>query len=370
MPFARPPLMARATHYEALNLHSTATAAEIKARFYALSKKYHPDRLVSRPDSERHHARQRFQAVSEAYTILGNPESRSNYDLTMRNSARDSTSYPGSREADNAYYRTPGEQRQRYSGLNRTRMRAKSGGTEEESYGGLGRKTPRGPYPTNPYNTGLGGGYATGMNDDVPHFDYEKHMRQQLAYESFRKERDRKKAATKQGPIYASVFSSINLDPDAYRARSASFQAHSHIHPHPHTQRHSHPHPESTADSSSSQKSTNYTQSQPSSTANGHHTFRPTTARFTQAAQSQNRGSSATQAHAATAKSNMQNTNIPPRARTQPQRQPHTYARSTLSSTPSSEFQLLWSISPGKVVGVLSFVSASMYVTLLASGLM
>ncbi|KAK9326249.1 hypothetical protein V1517DRAFT_370479 [Lipomyces orientalis] len=366
MPFACPPLMARATHYEALNLHSTATAVEIKARFYALSKKYHPDRLVSRPDSERHHARQRFQAVSDAYTILGNPESRKNYDLTMRNNAGDSTPYPGSREADNAYYRTPGEQRQRYSGLNRTRMRAKSGGTEEESYGGLGRKTPRGSYPTNPYNTGLGGGYATGLNDDVPHFDYEKHMRQQLAYESFRKARDRQKAATKQGPIYASVFSSINLDPDAYRARSASFQAHSHTHTH----RHSQPHPENTADSSSSQKSTNYTQSPPSSTTNGHHTFRPTTARFTQAAQSQNRASSAPQAHAATPKSSAQNTNIPPRARTQPQRQPHTYARSTLPSTPSSESQLLWSISTGKVVGLFSFISASMYLTLLASGVM
>ncbi|KAK9386137.1 hypothetical protein V1515DRAFT_605446 [Lipomyces mesembrius] len=371
MPFACPPLMARATHYEALNLHLTATAAEIKARFYALSKKYHPDRLVACPDSERHHARQRFQAVSEAYSILGNPKHRKEYDLTMRNGARNSTAYSGTSETRNAYYRTPGEKRQRYSGLNRTHMRSKAGETDER-YGGFGRKMPRSSYPTNPYNTGLGGGYATGMNDDVPHFDYEKHMRQQLAYESFRKERDRQKAAAKQAPLYASVFSSINLDPDAYRARSASFEPHTRSHPHQHPQRSPQPHPQDTTYSSPSQSSSNTTQSRTSATDSVQHTFRPTTARFTQATQSQSQSSysSPSQPHMSTANSSAQNAHIHPRVRTQPQRQPHTYARSPVSSVSSSEFQLPSTISPGKIVGVLGFITASMYITLLATGVM
>ncbi|KAK9491970.1 hypothetical protein V1508DRAFT_405056 [Lipomyces doorenjongii] len=369
--------MARATHYEALNLHPTATTAEIKARFYALSKKYHPDRLVACPDSERHYARQRFQAVSEAYSVLGNPKHRKEYDLTMRNGARNSTAYSGTSETYNAYYRTPGEKRQRYSGLNRTHMRSKAGETEER-YGGFGRKMPRSSYPTNLYNTGLGGGYATGMNDDVPHFDYEKHMRQQLAYESFRKERDRQKAAAKQAPVYASVFSSINLDPDAYRARSVSFESHTrshphpHPHPHPHSQRPPQPHPQDTKYSSFSQSSSNTTQSRTSATDSVQHTFRPTTARFTQATQSQSQSSysSPSQPHMSTVNSSTQAAYLHPRVRTQSQRQPHTYARSAVSSMSSSEFQLPSTISSGKIVGVLGFITASMYITLLATGVM
>ncbi|KAK9375928.1 uncharacterized protein V1513DRAFT_412295 [Lipomyces chichibuensis] len=371
MPCACQPLMARATHYEALNLHHTATTAEIKARFYALSKKYHPDRLVASPDTERQHARQRFQAVSEAYSILGNPKHRKEYDRTMRNGARNSTAYSDTSETHNTYYRTSGEKRQRYSGLNRTHMRSKAGYTDEH-YGGFGHKMPRSSYPTNPYNAGLGGGYATGLNDDVPHFDYEKHMRQQLAYESFRKERDRQKAAAKQGPLYASVFSSINLDPDAYRARSATFESHPRAHPYPHPQKPTQAHPQDKTYSSFSQSSSDTTQSRKSATDSSQHIFRPTTARFTQATQSQSQASysSPSQPHMSTATSSTQNAHTHPRARTQTQRQPHTYPRSAVSSISSSEFQLPSTISPGKIVGVLGFITASMYITLLATGVM
>ncbi|KAK9236500.1 hypothetical protein V1525DRAFT_213799 [Lipomyces kononenkoae] len=364
MPFACSPLMARATHYEALNLHPTATTAEIKARFYALSKKYHPDRLVSCPEAERHHARQRFQAVSEAYSILANPRKRAEYDLTIRGSAS---------EAHNPYYRTPGENRQRYSGLNRTQMRAKAGDSTGH-YSFFGRKMPRSSYPTNPYNTGLGGGYATGLNDDVPHFDYEKHMRQQLAYESFREERDRQKAAAKQAPIYGSIFSSVNLDPDAYRARSESFQTHTSTGTRTHGT-HQHrpppPHPHDEAHSSHSQSSQTTTRSRTSATDSDQHTFRPTTARFTRATQSQSHvsSSSPTQTHTSTTKSSIRNTHVPPRVHTHPQQQRHTYARSALSSS-SSEFHTPSNISSGKIVGVLGFITASMYLTLLATGVL
>ncbi|KAK9369266.1 hypothetical protein V1509DRAFT_577116 [Lipomyces kononenkoae] len=365
MPFACAPLMARATHYDALNLHPTATTAEIKARFYALSKKYHPDRLVSCPEGERRHARQRFQAVSEAYSILANPKRRAEYDVTIRGSMSS-----GASDSHNPYYRTPGENRQRYSGLNRTQMREKSGDSGGH-YSFFGRKMPRSSYPTNPHNTGLGGGYATGMNDDVPHFDYEKHMRQQLAYELFRKERDRQKAAAKQAPVYGSIFSSVNLDPDAYRARSESFQTHHDTSPRTHQHRPPPPGPRDSTSSSHSESSHTTTKARTSTKDSGQHTFKPTTARFTHATQSQSHhgsSSSSTQTHTSTAKSNIQNTH-PARVHTHPHQQRHSYARSALSSS-SSELHSPSTISSGKIVGVLGFITASMYLTLLATGAM
>ncbi|KAJ5673922.1 hypothetical protein N7462_009361 [Penicillium macrosclerotiorum] len=62
-------------HYETLDLPVTATAAEIKKQFYALSLRHHPDRNRDDPT-----ASQRFSRISAAYNVLGNAQKRASYD--------------------------------------------------------------------------------------------------------------------------------------------------------------------------------------------------------------------------------------------------------------------------------------------------
>lgn len=61
-------------YYDVLQLTPYATPAQIKAAFYELSKKYHPD---SNPDGETSH---KFHEIVEAYEILGNQITRKKYD--------------------------------------------------------------------------------------------------------------------------------------------------------------------------------------------------------------------------------------------------------------------------------------------------
>ncbi|TIA91290.1 hypothetical protein E3P99_01135 [Wallemia hederae] len=65
------------SHYDTLNLSATATPQQIKTAFYSLSKEYHPDKNDS-PDAKRV-----YQSITEAYSILGDPPSRRNYDREL-----------------------------------------------------------------------------------------------------------------------------------------------------------------------------------------------------------------------------------------------------------------------------------------------
>ena len=61
-------------HYETLGVSKDASEAEIKKAYRSLSLKFHPDRN-SDPS-----AKQKFQEINSAYEVIGDPESKTQYD--------------------------------------------------------------------------------------------------------------------------------------------------------------------------------------------------------------------------------------------------------------------------------------------------
>jgi len=66
-------------HYEALGLHKTAGAGEIKSAYHRLARRYHPDRNPGDRNAE-----ERFKLAAIAYGVLSDPEKRRIYDKTGR----------------------------------------------------------------------------------------------------------------------------------------------------------------------------------------------------------------------------------------------------------------------------------------------
>jgi len=71
------------THYELLQLPTTATVEELRRAFRTLSKRYHPD-TTSLPAAE---AEERFRRLKEAYGTLADPLQRQAYDARFRPAA-------------------------------------------------------------------------------------------------------------------------------------------------------------------------------------------------------------------------------------------------------------------------------------------
>ena len=61
--------------YEVLGVSRDASEDEIKKAYRKLAKKYHPDTNAGDPTAE-----QKFKDVTEAYSILSDPEKRKLYD--------------------------------------------------------------------------------------------------------------------------------------------------------------------------------------------------------------------------------------------------------------------------------------------------
>lgn len=171
-----------ANHYETLLLPSTATAAEIKRQFYALSKKHHPDRNPSDPT-----ASTRFVAISEAYHTLSVPEKRSQYDAQLHRSQprAHGSPYPQGSYSSSSFGARPA------SGLNKKRTTFRGPPPSFYKQGGYGQHgAKRSEYAHHDPRGGQGaeeaarasygdyGGFGPGQQSqgsEVPHFDNRRH---------------------------------------------------------------------------------------------------------------------------------------------------------------------------------------------------
>lgn len=70
--------MANKDYYDILGVPRTATEEEIKKAYRNLARKYHPD---LHPDKKRE-MEAKFKEINEAYSVLGDPKKRADYDLT------------------------------------------------------------------------------------------------------------------------------------------------------------------------------------------------------------------------------------------------------------------------------------------------
>ena len=65
-------------HYKTLGLSHTASQQDIRNSFLELSKRFHPDTNMKDPTLHT-----QYVQINEAYSILSNPVSRNNYDLSV-----------------------------------------------------------------------------------------------------------------------------------------------------------------------------------------------------------------------------------------------------------------------------------------------
>lgn len=70
--------MANKTHYQVLEIHQTASQAEIKQAYRRLAKKFHPD---SRSEAASH---EHISLINTAYEVVGDPSRRRVYDQQLQ----------------------------------------------------------------------------------------------------------------------------------------------------------------------------------------------------------------------------------------------------------------------------------------------
>jgi DnaJ homolog subfamily C member 9 len=75
--------MVKPSLYDILSITKEATNDEIKKAYYKRALKVHPDKLnIQASIEEREHAKEQFQNLSLAYSVLSNETQRKLYDLT------------------------------------------------------------------------------------------------------------------------------------------------------------------------------------------------------------------------------------------------------------------------------------------------
>jgi DnaJ domain len=96
------------THYELLDLPSSATIDQVRRAYRLKSKLYHPDTTVLTPEV----ATQKFRELKEAYGVLNSPERRALYDMGQQPIV--SEGFSAKREADS---RNPNSQDRRFRSM-------------------------------------------------------------------------------------------------------------------------------------------------------------------------------------------------------------------------------------------------------------
>ena len=95
--------------YDVLGITPKATQAQVKAAYYKLSKRYHPDIHHSTEDeSQLAKNQEMFNEISEAYGVLGNPLLRRRYDrgiLSPRDTAESVKKQEAAERRDSKLYR-------------------------------------------------------------------------------------------------------------------------------------------------------------------------------------------------------------------------------------------------------------------------
>lgn len=89
-------------HYELLGVSTMASPEEIKKSYRKLALQYHPDTNANKKD-----ASEMFKLISEAYKVLMDPESRFNYDASLK------TTPPPAPRPHTASSKTSGTQKRR-----------------------------------------------------------------------------------------------------------------------------------------------------------------------------------------------------------------------------------------------------------------
>jgi curved DNA-binding protein CbpA len=83
------------TYYEILDLPRTADASEVKDSYYALARRYHPDRFHLKSGTELHaQISSAFARITHAYETLTNPKTKSAYDLALERSKQSKGAVP------------------------------------------------------------------------------------------------------------------------------------------------------------------------------------------------------------------------------------------------------------------------------------
>ena len=84
-------MAAQRTYYEILGVDPQANADDVRAAFRRLARERHPDRY--RP-ADRAAAEREFQAITEAYNVLSDPEQRARYDQGLSSTSRPNLANP------------------------------------------------------------------------------------------------------------------------------------------------------------------------------------------------------------------------------------------------------------------------------------
>ncbi|ODV93080.1 hypothetical protein PACTADRAFT_52156 [Pachysolen tannophilus NRRL Y-2460] len=154
-------------HYNVLGVNQRASQKEIKSRYRALSKKYHPDLNSSLSEQDKTDHNEKFIKINHSYEILGDVEKRKNYDAKLASSGNDfqyaSHVANKRKEFHKKYYGSSDSNKYKPSGLNSTRNRVHFDGRQYADYRSI-----------------FNGEHRDHSVNDVPHFDYAKHLRKNI----------------------------------------------------------------------------------------------------------------------------------------------------------------------------------------------